>query len=341
MFEQTPLFQLNLMIYLCWDSHQDFVNPVFYNNGYILEFIEPDIPIEQQAFLNANINEIPIQTNASPELLLQKNGTKESIIIECKLDSFGIHSSNVKQANSLISLNGPYIANYIGNQTPHEWESYTIFSVVGSKELNMYQTLTNLKISLENTGIITAIPNSLGIYIKDSNVTLSIADTNNFPVKELDQNTIVMRLENEEEPHPIYLIPFDPSIGIPETEKEQNVVIERIRQNVTAKIGNSIGMYPFQIDIDELLREINPLIEYWEGSQTIKGFRNIVREYLRKVLDELKDVGLNYRSLPNSNIEIDVVIPEVAKEIRQHLTYKNYREQEIELQQTDFFDLLN
>ena len=49
---QTPLFQLNLLIYLCWRSN-NVIKPVFLDHGYELFYIGRKIPVQPDLLTKA------------------------------------------------------------------------------------------------------------------------------------------------------------------------------------------------------------------------------------------------------------------------------------------------
>ena len=69
-FAPTPLFQLNLMLFLTWPASPAFVEPIFWREGFALRSIAPPIGVPLEALARAQVANLPIQPTASPELLL-------------------------------------------------------------------------------------------------------------------------------------------------------------------------------------------------------------------------------------------------------------------------------
>src|SRR5689334_13610036 len=99
-FEQTPLFQLNLLLWLVWSSSPDSITgikPFFREQGYLLQAIGQPLSLSLAVQSRANHAGIPIQTSSKPDLLLRHSNRQLLLPIECKIRSFGPDSGDVRQ----------------------------------------------------------------------------------------------------------------------------------------------------------------------------------------------------------------------------------------------------
>src|SRR5438045_3752304 len=110
-FEQTPLFQLNLLIWLSWSS-RPVMYPFFWSNGFVLFRLGQMIATPLAARQGAREASPPLAMGeaASPDLLLRQQDRAALITLECKKGSFGPTSKAAGQAAALLSCTGPHIA---------------------------------------------------------------------------------------------------------------------------------------------------------------------------------------------------------------------------------------
>jgi len=109
LFAPTPLFQLNLMLFLSWPAPPSFVEPIFWREGFELRSIAPSIGVPLEALARAQTANLPIQPTASPELVLEQNSQQQLLLIECKSSSFSPASSTSQQSRALLACTGPYL----------------------------------------------------------------------------------------------------------------------------------------------------------------------------------------------------------------------------------------
>ncbi len=128
---QTPLFQINLMIFLGWRSSLEFVRPVFREEGFRLYLIGQSIPTSLQARTRASnaIPAIPFQPSPTPDLLYRNNQARQLLPVECKVSSFGPDREQAKQAAALLTCTGPHVAETLGLTVSKSWSSTLIYSV--------------------------------------------------------------------------------------------------------------------------------------------------------------------------------------------------------------------
>ena len=320
----TPLFQLNLMLFLTWPAPSSFVTPIFYREGFALRSIAPSIGVPLEALARAQAADLPIQPTASPELLLEQGCQQQLLLIECKSSSFGPASSTSRQARALLACPGPYLAERIGITAAMDWKGYLLYVVGGGQEGPMQDTLQVLSQELHTARISTADSGAMGIHVRADGVYLSPEARSNIPVQALQQTPThglqVMALEEGEDPRPLYLIPLDPSIAV-DDPVERQMLEERVRQAVTSLIGT----------MDEILTAVTPVWNVWKGSQAAKAFLKAVRTYVvRKVLVHMRRLGAHIDLHPH-HFAFTQVTPKIARDLRRYLDSVAFRRGEIDL----------
>jgi len=334
-FAPTPLFQLNLMLFLAWPAPLSFIEPIFWREGFALRSIAPLIGVPLEARARAQTANLPIQLTASSDLLLEQGNQQQLLCIECKSSSFGPASSSSRQARALLACTGPYLAERIGVTAALDWKGYLLYAVGGGQEDPMRDTLQSLSQELHMARISTADSGTMGIHIRIDGVymTPDAQSRSNIPVQALQQASVsgvrVMTLEEGEDPRPLYLIPFDPSIGV-DDPFERQVLEERVRQALTSLIGSRLDMPSFEVAMDEILTAVTEVWSVWEDSQATKGFRNAVRAYVRKVLRQMRRLGAHIESREH-HLAFTQVTPKIARDLRRYLDSVAFRRGEIDL----------
>ncbi len=147
---QTPLFQINLLIFLGWRSSQSFVRPIFREEGFRLYLIGPTIFTSLQARTRAAsaIPPVPFQPAPTPDILFRKNQTREFLSVECKVSSFGPDTEQSRQAAALLTCTGAHIAEIFGIAASSSWVSTLLYTVNDGQTSAMLGTLSNLASSL-------------------------------------------------------------------------------------------------------------------------------------------------------------------------------------------------
>lgn len=338
--EQTPLFQLNLMIWLAWPSApRGILKPVFHEDGFVLSAIGPVFELPLDARARAGAGALPFKERTGPDLLLRQHPRHLLLPIECKLSSFGPsvpHDSDkhqAHQATALLSFSGTFLADYFGLSTPEKWQACLLYTVSGGQEAAMLQTLQELRGQLQAVQIDPTSACALGIHIRDDGVYLSPAASENVPVAALQASTCngiqVMRLEGGEDPRFLYLIPWDPSIG-PADDYERRVLEERVRSALTSVIGSRLDSPSFEVALDEIVCEAVEVWEVWRDRQAKAGFRNAVRAYVKQVLAQLHRMQIEI-SIRQDTFTFVQLTPGAAHKVRRYLSSAAFRKGDVDL----------
>lgn len=90
-FRQTPLFQINLLLWLSMPAKGDQIVPILWESGFRVYAIGASIrvPVDVQLKMHAPTGRTSIATSVSPDLLLQNKAKQALLAMECKLNSFG------------------------------------------------------------------------------------------------------------------------------------------------------------------------------------------------------------------------------------------------------------
>jgi len=333
LFEQTPLFQLNLMLFLTWPSPPSFVEPLFYKEGFALRSIAPSIGVPLESIARAQASDLPIQNSARPDLFLEQHSQQQLLLIECKLRSFGPDSSTSRQTRALLACTGTYLAERIGVPAAMRWQGSLIYAVGGGQETQMQETLLALNQEMDVAHISTSNIGAMGILVQADGVYLSPDTQSDIPIRALQQSPAtgvrVMMLEEGEDPRPLYLIPLDPSIEM-DDPFERQVLEERVRQALTSLIGSRLDMLDFKVTMEEILTAATEVWHLWEDKHATRGFRNAVRQYVKVILRQMRQRGARIES-HERHFSFSQVTPEMAQNLRRYLISVAFRRGDIDL----------
>lgn len=330
-FEQTPLFQLNLMIWLSWPSH--LANPIFHANGFVLHRLAQPIrpPVAARMRAAAVTPPLTLADPPSADLLLCHHGRAAMIQIECKVSAFSPAATQAKQARALLVCDGPHIAGEIGLPTPTSWRAHTLYAVRHPQEVTMADTLGALARTLRAAGIVTTPdpPTSLGIDVVADGVYLTFAAPAAMPFA-VGPRERVMDLEPSQDPYPLYVVPLDPDIDLRDLYGRR-VLEERLRVALVGSIGRQLSRGAVSITWDDLMREAIPVWQIWNAVSR----RTLVRQFrphVQATLRELNRLGARYEESPGG-FAIPELKPDVASRIRRYLLSPAYGRGEIRLEQ--------
>lgn len=316
-FEQTPLFQLNLLIWLSWPSGP-VLNPIFHANGFALYRLGQTIAVPLAARLGAQGANPPLAVGeaVSPDLLLRHRDRAALIALECKKGSFSPASTAAGQAAGMLACTGPHIATTLGLDPPADWRASPLYAVSHPHQAAMAETLETLARDLTRAGVITCLDpaTALGIDVAADGVYLRFVAPERllFPVT---VDVKVMELASGEDPRPLYVIPIDPTVDLTDDYGRQ-ALEQRLRSAFVATVGARIGSGSVSVGWDELMTAAIPVWPLWHG----KGRRLLqgCKSYVRRRLRELAALGATWDQSPTGFTVADVT-PDVADRIRRAL----------------------
>lgn len=338
-FEQTPLFQLNLILWLVW-SKSDLsitgIRPVFHEEGFVLEAIGQPLTLGISTRARIENARIPIQNASSPDILLKHEGSSLFVPIECKQRSFGADSTTAKQAASLLSNTGSDIASQIGLPSPSNWYSHVYYAVEDGNQNEMFQTLTTLAEKLESVRVETASIGSIGILtLADDGIYLRFISENrkNLGVyRPQDEWVKVKQIDKGDSPQILYLLPVE--IGSNDFDEHGlRVMEEKIRSALVSLVMRNVAENEFVVTEDEIMRESLEVWEHLKERNTRLGIiRKSARPYIHEILDNLKKEGIDVK-YANREIRFTGIDAPKRLKMRKYFTSKKFKEGELKLKE--------
>lgn len=333
-FSATPLFQLNLILWLVWPiplESEDGYKPIFREDGYVLQAIAPSLTVPLSSLTRAREKNVSINASVSPEALL-KNSPKQVLLpIECKMSSFSPNSTTCAQANALLSLSGADIARNFPLRPEDGWQSYVTYVVQNGDQDAMHSTLQDLGNVLRNAAIEVEDYGAFGIEITADGVYLQAASGSEIPVTAFsnspDGRIQVMQLKDGDDPRSLYLIPFDPSIDANDLYGKR-VIEERIRIALITAIGSNLDQPEFDIEEDSIMNDALEIWSLWKDSGARSNLMRGVRQYIDQILREIRRFGIETER-KQGVLSFSNISPSNALEIRRYLLSTAFRRGEI------------
>jgi hypothetical protein len=337
-FDQTPLFQLNLMIFLAWPSSIAFVTPVFWNGGYTIDRIGQNIPTD--LLVRTRVQEvlppIPFNLSSSPDLILRHDENRYLMPIECKKESFGPDRDQAGQGAAMLSYNGPFLAGFLGLEDPGKWETFLYYAVTSSNESAMFDTLSYLATKLNGVSVRAAVPCTVGIDVRTDGIYLMPEPRSAHPITALNTASAdgikVMDIKAGQDPRPLYIIPLDPDWNAGD-DYGKRALEERVRASLASLIASQLGMEEFEIEVEDLMRKTIEVWDIWRAQNAKSSIRGAVKKYVGEIFKEIRKVGVDV-TLGAGKAVVRGVDPDRAGKIRHYLTSSSFRHGNLDLWST-------
>lgn len=294
---EDPLFQLNLTLQLSMPSAKTAkIRPIFFENGWRIEAISPPIPSPPHCLAKAKAKDLTINLVSEPDVILT-NKQNQYLTIELKTNSFSSSSSTSSQALTHLINKNNTISDALGKPASQKASSQLLYITSQNADL-LHATLTELSATAID---ISCNPNIFdvwelnnqpdGIYLitkqPKKDFWLSLVS----PIQVIDTTKSAAQ--------PLYLIPCDPSINSFKTDSyAKQVFDEQIRITISSMIITSVGKAPYDLLINDILREIIVVWDLWKSQNSKKYYQNYVRPYLKSIIEALtKNVSINVTSI--------------------------------------------
>ena len=339
-----PLFQLNLMIFLCWPSpvaDHLTINPVFYAAGYSLPFIEGDIPVPIRSYRALRNNGHHVNKIVQPDLLLEHSTTKLFLPLECKRSG---SSAGPGQAMGLLTLNGTELKSIIGKSPQEEWTTIIAYLSVESNGGYLLGELSRLAGVLAGTGVAPADVASLELlYRADGVYLVSVPDSASLPDLDVRIATRVLALDPDEDSRPFYLIPYLSDQGAEADPVAEECFRESLRSAVLVLFGQ-LDDERHEYELDSVITKGIVAWPIWHSADRQKQIRGYVRKFIRDSFADLnKKLHVQCR-IDNQKILLPAVTAEVALAVRDYMANAGFRQRTLGLSdpiQGTFEDVLS
>lgn len=327
---EDPVFQLNLLLFLTWDAPSTGdIDPVFLRSGYNLSFVETKLTVPDAIHLRLSEGGLHIQRTARPDIFLEHEESHTLVPMECKRSSFSSTSSTAAQARSLLVFDGIQLSTFVGKTSV--WESaLTYVTVTGNGEL-LITTLQELSAEIFSYGYGTAKVSCLEIALRNDGVYLSAIERGyHLPNVNFNAARKIINLSEEEDPRPLYIIPFTLGGTHDPDPFCEEVFRERIRLAIALLLGN-ISQEPQEHTLDTVMERVITVWSMWDHQEEKRAIKSYVRQVLNEVFGSIYR-QFNVRcSIRNQTITIPGVTADSIETVRRYINSVAFRRHQIPL----------
>lgn len=331
-FRQTPLFQLNLLVWLSMPARGEWITPIFWHNGFELYAIGPSIlvPADARLRFNASSGRGRMAGSVSPDLLMRNESNQSLVTVECKVNSFGLASDTAMQALGILACTGRYVADFFGWSQSNHWSAWVTYAVSHPQQTQMSETLIVLGEQLKAVGVDQCPATAVGIDVAPDGVYLDFSALPQLPLN-VSGRQKVMSLKTGEDPRPLYLLPLDPSVDA-QDDYGKRVIQERLRAAFASTVASRLYLGSFVVTWEELMGEALQIWPLWKDRDSRRNLLRQTKVYVRKILDEIGRSGITTETNANG-FTLAGVDRSSAQQIRRYLTGVAYRHGELDLWQ--------
>ncbi len=322
-----PLFQLNMAIWLSQSKPGDFgVRPIFYESGFGIRSIGPRLSLPPDIRLILNESKIDYHESAAPDIVLSNDNYTEICILECKKTSFGTGSSNILQANTLLIISGPAAPEILGVGLRGQSIGILAYMTRFGQVDTLQDTLEKLRADLSRINIESGEPGCFGIGCSSKTVNISYtANLRGAMNINYDSPVEVLSIDDDTDPRPLYIIPYDPSSINQHSREEEKIcrriLYERFLSHVLCKVGSANVPAEIKIPIDEILNASTfHFFEIWEDRSVRKNFKSLLKEFMLGLKEYLADgdilnfeTGVGWVITIKDNATHENIIKQIAK----------------------------
>ncbi|MBM3210882.1 hypothetical protein FJZ33_01595 [Candidatus Poribacteria bacterium] len=287
-----PLYQLNLILWLLQPLKDNYpLRPILNELGYELFAIGPTMSLSPELRDRIASTSVQCDSESEPDLMLSKDGVKEFVIIECKKQLFGSESNTAKQARALLLQTGEQFNISIALPVGANPDIHLIYVSKHSSSKLYTGNLCEISEELKKIGFDVLPVGSIGIESKSNSIFLCDAyGEGKIPDqmrKGIGKKIKVQVFEEDEDPIPLFYIPWDPNVSQSDEISAycEQVFRERILSNLIIRIGKATPPRTIEINYDELLNEsTSSFYERWRSKNIGRTLRNCCRDLINNAL---------------------------------------------------------
>lgn len=293
---KDPVFQLNLLLWMAKAQPTDGfrVRPLFYDWDFEIIYIEQPFAFPEETMKILIDSGLEISIAQEPELILGRKKDNKALYFEAKANSFGVRSTNSRQARAHLIASGPVFGEVFS-----PLNACLLCYVVpeGARE-QMSECLIALTDELRNKGLKPGLFSSHGLAVSDKQIIYAWDSTFKDHVGTIDNAVPVLDdVAEDTDPAPLILVFSDEDCGNGEIRNfYRQVIMDQVRACLLCDLHAHILGERYTTSPDNLLAKTTDGIFDYLGRERQKRLRRLVREnMLKKIADYWKDkqTGVN------------------------------------------------
>jgi hypothetical protein len=286
---------LNLVLWLAQPLPENCgINNILYRAGFTVYAIAPLLAPPPDLALKVQQHGIDCQESAKPDVILENNLNRKFAFIECKSDSFGIGSSNARQARCLMLVSGERGAEALALTVDEMSSSILMYLLPDARIELLNETLSALDAEFSGLGFPKCNFSYLGLITIENNIGISINQSCSYFFGLEAGQTRLTSWPPDTDPRPLYFIPYDPDINQTVQERDlcRRILYERMQSTVIAAIGRAdppinITMKPSDIMNDAMCG----LFEQWENRESKTHLIKICKSFMTSLIEAVNSVA--------------------------------------------------
>ena len=289
-FVFDPLFQLNCLLWLTQPSPPvGSIRPLLYEKGLVVHAIAPLLALPPDVRLKA-VTEDNMSDATRPDVVLTREQDRLFVFCECKSHSFSATSSNSRQARLLLAIVGNRVSDVLA-LSPERVSSASLSIVLPEKEREpMLGTLQTLKIENAENGLPAGPFSVLGLTAAETHVSIVIEASLAAQLSLKPGTHKVIQMDAEEDPRPLYFIPYDPDSISHQSKKEKEyckrVLFERMLVAIIAAAGRASPPETLSIHREHVLNDaLFGMFDCWENKESAKHMRKLCGHFMNTLAE--------------------------------------------------------
>jgi hypothetical protein len=283
---KDPVFQLNLLLWMTREQPVDNyrVRPLFYEWGFEIIYIEHPFPFPEEVTKAIKGSELDIGEGPEPELILGRQTDSKALYFEAKADSFGIKSTNCRQARAHLIASGPVFREVLSPLS----DCLLCYVVPANACAQMSACLTGLAEELQGMNLEPGSFSCHGLAVRGQRVIYSW--DSRFKIHagvEADEFAILDNFPEDTDPSPLMIVFSDEDCSNPNMRDfYRRAVVDQVRACLLCDLHSHALGAQYKTSSDNLLAKTTDGFLHYLGRNRQKALRRLVRENIfKKIAD--------------------------------------------------------
>jgi hypothetical protein len=292
-----PIFQLNVVLWALQPAPPNApIRPVLREAGYLLSAISRDLPPPFE--LRPGLKELlGSDTPPAPDVLGEPPKGTPWLVVECKGSGFSPESSNARQAIKLLAVSMDLRSSLaLPGDAPRP--GVVAYLTLMTDRDQLMATLRELQGRLDQAGLPSGDAGVFGLALADHRegqaVVVAPCPDGDWPepIAALVPEAPVILLGRNEDPRPLYLIPWDPSV---QQSREMRgycraVLFARVAAEAVAVLGHETVPQRVVVKVEPLLSAATfGVSDRWRSRSDLSRTLRECKRFLVEALGPLRD----------------------------------------------------
>ncbi len=278
------------------------VRPYFWELGFGIVYIEQAFAFPEATARAMKDSGLDIGVAPEPEIILGRNADNKALYIEAKADSFGIESSNCRQARAHLVACGPAFGEVFTPLT----DCLLCYLIPEEGCALMPECLATLSAKLSDLRLTPGAFSCNGLRLRATEIQYFWDEAfKSHTGSDVDKITLLGGVTDDTDPTPLVLV-FTDDDCCDETKRDfyRQVVIRQVHACLLCDLHELPVGSPYEKSPDDLLMKTTDKVFGFMGRQRQKNLRRLIRgNIFRKVSDYWKEKQLGVK-LTGDKLEV-------------------------------------